>query len=448
LFPVEGDPLHRLFGRRLSGLMMALVLVLVCLSPPVRALWGIPGTVRIAAGQHHLLPRGLPRCCHLSLDCDGIVEVAPGPGNDGRVMISSVGPGMARLDVRLFGVLPLRRVQVEVLPELRLVPGGQAIGILLEPEGVIVIGTGGVEEEGGRTTSPARDRGLRVGDVVLRVDGRPVNSNAELAEAVHRCGREGRPARLTVRRGGEMFEVSVRPALCRRSGRFRIGLYVRDGAAGVGTLTFYDPTSRRYAALGHIIADPQTRRPVDVRQGAIVLAAVSGIQPGRRGQPGEKIGIFVPDGEEWGSIDANTPFGIVGRLKTGFPGDQEPVPVALADSVHPGPAEILTVVDQQRVQRFKVEVVRVQRQQQPSSRGMVIRITDGRLLQRTGGIIQGMSGSPILQDGRLIGAVTHVFVNDPTRGYGVFVEWMLQETGLLSGTISDNRRWPAPRPAA
>ncbi|MGE5702682.1 MAG: SpoIVB peptidase, partial [Clostridia bacterium] len=215
---------------------------------------------------------------------------------------------------------------------------------------------------------------------------------------------------------------------------YRMGLYIRDSAAGVGTLTFYEPKSGAYGALGHVISDVDTGQAIVVGDGQIVQASVTSIEKGESGNPGEKFARFYNESVVLGNITKNTPFGIFGKMKESPKRSyyQEAIPVALAEQVQEGPAKILTVVDGQRVEEFDIEIVNVVKQHFPATKGMIIRVTDKRLLDKTGGIVQGMSGSPIIQNGKLVGAVTHVFVNDPTSGYGCFIEWMLQDAGLSS----------------
>lgn len=209
-----------------------------------------------------------------------------------------------------------------------------------------------------------------------------------------------------------------------------LGLYLKDPAAGVGTLTFWEPVRKVYGALGHMIAGDIGA--VLESEGRIVPAHIHGIQPGERGRPGEKLGIFEA-GPALGTIEKNTGFGIFGTLLRA-PGPSQPlVPVALAHEVRQGDAQMLTVVEGGKVEAFDVRVVSVQRQAKPGGKGLVIEVTDPRLIERTNGIVQGMSGSPILQGGKLIGAVTHVFINNPLRGYGVLAEWMVYEAGLGTG---------------
>lgn len=418
-----------------------MVLILTANAGPFRSLALFPSRLRLAQGQEKHLLLGLPVPVYVRADRRGLIMVNGQPlgGHGWRVIrgqsldLQPVGQGQARLELRLLGIVPLRSLAVEIFPPVEVVPGGHSIGVLLRAEGVLVVGYSSLVDRAGKPAWPAREAGIKVGDVIRRVDGQVVNSDEELARIIDEDGRRTHRVRLEVRRGDEAFSRTVEPRFDTRTGRYRIGLFVRDGTAGVGTLTFYDPATRRYSALGHVITDQTTNRPVDVLEGQIVQATVAGIEQGRRGQPGEKIGMFVENRDVIGNIEMNTSFGIMGTLNQPLPNPLFPGPVtiAMASEVRLGPAEILTVVSDRKLERYKVRVLKAFRQDQPGAKGMVIKITDPRLLRRTGGIVQGMSGSPILQDGKLIGAVTHVFVNDPTRGYGVYMEWIAAEAGLL-----------------
>lgn len=221
----------------------------------------------------------------------------------------------------------------------------------------------------------------------------------------------------------------------------RLGVYLEDTAAGVGTLSFYHPASGRYAALGHMVTDSRTGEQAIINNGRIVPALIAGIRRGSKGQPGEKIGLFQERAPSLGIITKNSSIGIFGELTNLVASNQPTLPVAMAHEVELGPAYIRTVIDGDKVEQFDVKIVKVNKQTKPGIKGMVIEITDPRLLEITGGIVQGMSGSPIIQNQKLVGVITHVFVNDPTRGYGVFAEWMVHEAGLFAQD-------PAAAPAA
>lgn len=338
------------------------------------------------------------------------------------------------VELRFLGWLPLQRALVRVVPEMSVVPGGHAVGILLSSNGLVVVRTSGVTTADGAERAPAQEAGLVAGDIIVEAGGVSVNHPVELESLVESYGRQGKALPLTIKRKGEELRLSVTPVLAQDPGgrgvRYMLGVYLKDPAAGVGTLTFWDPVSGRYGALGHMIAEGG--EAASLTDGRIVAAEIHGINPGSRGRPGEKVGIFEP-GDALGTIEKNTPVGIFGQLIRPPRAVAQPVPIALSHEIKEGKAEILTVIEGGRVESFEVQIVSVQRQSRPSGKGLVIRVSDPRLIERTNGIVQGMSGSPILQDGKLIGAVTHVFINDPLRGFGVLAEWMVYEAGLGTG---------------
>ncbi|HHV78932.1 MAG TPA: SpoIVB peptidase [Firmicutes bacterium] len=414
--------------RRFIGVILAVFIVAAAISPPVRALLTFPDRVKLADDNRYDLGFRVPfitvRCRDQSIiqtsSCDPFsVEARSG--------------GTSAFDVLLFGKVPVKRVRVDVLPRLRLIPGGHSIGVLLRSKGVIVTGLSPVVNPVGQAKYPAKEAGIRQGDVILTVNGENVKSESHMAMAVNEAGKSGRIVEITAKSiDGRIYTTFAKPEFCVETRRYRIGLWVRDGAAGVGTLTFLDPQAMRYAALGHIITDADTGRPLEVSDGEIVRATVTAVESGRSGRPGEKIGVFVQDEDALGSIDMNSRYGISGTLYRMLenPFYPEPLPIAMGHEVHVGPAEIITVVEEQRMEKFCAEIIKVAGSSDIDGKNLVIKITDPRLLKKTGGIIQGMSGSPIIQEGKLVGAVTHVFVNDPTKGYGVFIENMILESGI------------------
>lgn len=343
-------------------------------------------------------------------------------------------PGTFQARVALHGLIPLKTLVFEVRPVPRVYPGGQAVGLLLHAKGVIVIGYADVIATDGSRVSPAARAGLMVGDLILSIDGRPATSDQVVKEAICRAGREGRPVVLQVNRRGRLLRFKVQPRLCRRAGCYRIGLLIRDATAGVGTLTFYHPETRLYGALGHVVMDATTAHPVELAKGSLVEAFIQGVRPGEKGKPGEKIGVINENSSLSGTIEANTEYGIFGHLNRlpEHPLFRAPIPVALAHQVHPGRAQMLTVLTGNRLESFDVEIQRVNPFYEKGRKDLIVRVTDPRLLHFTGGIIQGMSGSPLIQDGRLVGAVTHVFISTPEKGYGIFAERMVRACGLLA----------------
>ncbi len=348
-------------------------------------------------------------------------------------------PGIIDLDLRLFGIFPLKRITLEVVPPVKVIVGGHSIGVLVHAQGVVVVGYADISGGG----CPAKDAGILPGDIIVRIEGKAVQSDSQVSFLIDNLARQKDELRIQVKRGGEYREIKVRPAYCPETKRYRIGLYVRDGAAGIGTLTFFEPATRVYGALGHMIYDSKNNRPLDLGDGRIVEASVQGIQRGGRGRIGEKIGIFMDGGKISGDIRKNTTYGIFGTMKGEVTNSiyRGLVPVAMGYQIREGKAKMLTVLSGNKIEEFDVEIIRVFAQPRPDGKAFIIKVVDKGLLEKAGGIVQGMSGSPIIQDGKLVGAVTHVFINDPTRGYGVLAESMLAEAGLLSS--SEQNKQPA-----
>lgn len=315
------------------------------------------------------------------------------------------------------GILP-----EDYAPKL-LIPGGECLGIRLFSEGVIVLSFRELDD-GKSKICPAKSAGLRVGDVILAVDGKRVNSVAEFTDAMN-CG--GETVKLSARRGDAEETFTVSPV--RDGDSARIGAVVRDSTAGLGTVTFYDPETGLIGCLGHPICDRDTGDIFTISGGSLISARVVGVEKGRVGDPGELIGSdFGTD--SLASLYENGEAGIFGVVTDSSRFDGETaIAVAGEDDVVKGEAEILCCINGVSAERYTVEIVNVRDLDDGDLRDLEIRITDPGLLSVTGGIVQGMSGSPIIQNGKLIGAVTHVLVNDPTRGYGIFIENMLDAAG-------------------
>ncbi|OEF98456.1 SpoIVB peptidase [Desulfuribacillus alkaliarsenatis] len=402
--------------KKIIGLILAIVVVTGALSTPFQEFSSIPLQLRLFEGQM----ANLNVSSLIETVLDDNQEVIAVSGTE----IQTLRTGMTDITFKLFGLLPIKRVQVQVLPETKLYPGGHSIGVKLKSEGVMVVGFYLVDVED-KKVSPGEQANLRVGDYILSINGQKVSDVSSITNFVD----GNRKLEMEVKRNDRIFTTTVEPQLDSKTNNHRLGLYIRDSAAGVGTLTFYDPKTNMYGALGHVITDMDTGQPIEVGSGEIFSSRVTSIDKGQKGKPGEKKCTIGSDSDRLGNILANNSLGIYGKL-TDIPNDyfgDAPLPIALAHDVKTGPAHIYTVVKGEKVERFDIEIVNVIPQRFSSTKGMVIRVTDERLLAITGGIIQGMSGSPIIQDGKIVGAVTHVFVNDPTMGYGCYIEWMLKE---------------------
>jgi stage IV sporulation protein B len=335
-----------------------------------------------------------------------------------------------RLEWDLFGLAPVKEVHLGASPEIRLVPGGQSIGILLQTNGAMVVGFSPVITSGGNAAFPARDAGVHVGDMIFAINGRPVCSDDEVREIITDSSQNRQEMEISLKRKDETYLAQIQPQYCVETDSMRIGLFIRDNAGGIGTLTFYDPQSSVYGALGHVISDSYINAPLDIRQGKILPARVEDVKKGSRGAPGEKVGVFAGK-KDYGNVTQNEACGIYGTL-TDSPRNPlyDSLPIAYAHQIQVGKASILTVISQQEIQEFEIMIDRIL-PGKDDGKNMIMRIVDPVLLSVAGGIVQGMSGSPIIQNNRIVGAVTHVFVSDPTRGYGVFIENMLMESGVL-----------------
>ena len=304
----------------------------------------------------------------------------------------------------------------------QLIPMGKAVGIKLFADGVLVVATSDLNA-GER--SPAEDCGLKEGDLILRINEEEIQSTEHLQSILQENGTT--PLRLTIRRGGKTSAVETSALLC-DDGVYRLGVWIRDSMAGIGTLTFYDPETGHYGALGHGITDVDTHVLMPLSSGSIMETSVKAVKKGQRGDPGELKGDFSVQ-KDVGTVSANTDAGIFGVAEeSAFANAGEAIPVAEPDEVRLGPATILCTISGDETESYEVEIVRLCPDKQ-DMRNLLLRVTDQRLLDSTGGIVQGMSGSPIIQSGKLVGAVTHVMVNDPTQGYGIFMENMLNMVG-------------------
>lgn len=408
--------------RRAAGVVASMLLAASWFSPMQTTLRTLPDTLALSEGQVSTVKLG-----GLTLSGDALTVTAAQDetlSDVGAVDVSVPTSGKSEMLLSLFGI-PLKKVEVAVSPEKRLIPGGQALGIAMRTEGVLIVGVSDVAEG----ISPARNAGLAAGDVIRSINGTAVTTAEQLTALLNAPGTVDLSAlEIAYDRAGKRYTTRLTPYRETTTGSAKLGAWVRDSTAGVGTLSFYDPDTGRYAALGHAITDGDTGEVLSVSEGQVLRAHVVAVQKGRSGAPGELKGSFLREGEVLGDIRANTILGVYGSLSSPAVNALYPdgLPVGLRSGVHTGAASILSTVDGEGVKEYAVEIVRVNQQSAPAPKSMVIRVTDERLLDLTGGIVQGMSGSPILQDGRIIGAVTHVFVNDPTQGYGLYIDWMLE----------------------
>ena len=299
-----------------------------------------------------------------------------------------------------------------------LIPVGKTIGITVDLNGVSVVNTSEFENSDGKISSPAQEAGIKAGDVIMKINNKPVTSAKELPETSN-----GEKITVLISRNGEQKEIEVTPKKDLTDGKYRIGVWLKDSTSGIGTLTYYDPETHEFGALGHGICESGSTL-CEITDGKILDAEVTSINRGEKGSPGELIGIFADN--NLGSIIKNSNTGIYGEVDSELNISAESIEVAPRSEVYEGDAVIICNIKGKEVCEYSADIQKINNNES-AVKGMIIKITDENLIEKTGGIVQGMSGSPIIQNGKLVGAITHVFVNDPTRGYGIFIENMLAE---------------------
>lgn len=330
----------------------------------------------------------------------------------------------AQASLRLFGILPIKTVEIQKTDEILLVPCGQAFGIRMLMDGIMVVEIGEVKTENG-ICRPAADAGLREGDIIRTVGGKPIDSTESFRSAA--C--TGAPLQLSVLREDKVFETQLTPVYSVQQECWQTGIWVRDSTAGIGTLTYYEPSTGCFGGLGHPICDPDTGKRIPLAKGEADSVTISGARRGQPGVPGQLRGYFSTK-EPIGTLSCNERCGLFGTLSQP-PSDAPAIPMAFKQEITTGEAVILSTVTGDTPQAFSIEIESID--YTSDTQNMVIEVTDEALLRTTGGIVQGMSGSPILQDGRLVGAVTHVFVGEPSKGYGIFAETMYEVSRSTSG---------------
>jgi SpoIVB peptidase len=320
--------------------------------------------------------------------------------------------------------MEIKNIEVYILPQKNVTPGGMCIGVSLFTNGVIVAGNSDISCQDGKKVNPAMQAGLFDGDIITKVNGQQLLNARQLGQLVEES--KDKPIKLSVLRNNKSVEVNITPAYDVYEKKYRLGLWLRDSTAGIGTITYADNENKKYAALGHAITDPDTGTILPVGTGEIVECTINDIVKGKKGIPGELKGSFRLNSPAYGSISANTEFGLYGDTYSDIINELYPqgVQVASRNSVKEGKATILTTVDGQGIQEYEINIIKANKQDVRASKSMIIEVTDQRLLEKTGGIVQGMSGSPILQNGKLIGAVTHVLISDPQKGYALYIDWM------------------------
>lgn len=335
--------------------------------------------------------------------------------------------GKQTLEVSFLDALKVKNIDVNVLPKTTVIPVGNIAGVKLYTSGVLVVGMSEIEGNDSKKYKPYENTGIKEGDTIIKIDDKEISTTEDLIKTVNMSN--GEDIKVKFIHQEETKECSMTPVRTNNS-EYKLGLWVRDSAAGVGTVTFYEPSTKTFGALGHGITDIDTNELINISSGEFITTRILNITKGESGEPG-KIQGTVENQKNIGTISKNSKFGIYGKvdnLASLNIDKSKEVEVALRDEIKTGKATILCSLDNGQPKEYEIEIQKIYKENNYDNKSMQIKVTDQRLIDKTGGIIQGMSGAPILQNGKFVGAVTHVLVNNPLEGYAVFGDIMLKQS--------------------
>lgn len=338
--------------------------------------------------------------------------------------LCSLAEGDYKVDVTTLGFIPVKTMEVSVIPHKYLIPDGRAVGIKLDTGGITVVS---VSEEA--QTQSVRDAGITPGDIILAVNDVGISNKEAFCHMIDSSN--GSTVKLTISRDGNTKDCYVTPVADPKGG-YRLGLWMKDGITGIGTLTFYDPQSKTWGALGHGISDEDTGKPASAKSGTLLPAGIVSVEKSHKNMPGELKGYICEDATLMGDVKANNDLGVYGTSDAKDVFGSKALKAATRSQVKEGKATILASLDGGVPEGYDVEIEKVYRKTLFPGKGMLIKVTDKQLLEKAGGIVQGMSGSPIIQNNMIVGAITHVFVKDPAYGYGIFIDSMINQTENIS----------------
>lgn len=399
-------------------LKISLILILLVSYFYTCSMISIPRNIVIMEGEN----LNLKMATGLSLtsqDQDTVLTAS----NINKLKISEAG--VEKLRLNLFGNIKIKDVNVDVVPKTKVIPIGTAIGMKLYTKGVLVVGMSQIKDENDEKKRPYENSGIEQGDTIIAINNNEVSNTNELIEEVNNSN--GNAITVKYEKNNETLETSITPV--KSGNEYKLGLWVRDAAAGVGTLTFYEPNTNSFMALGHGISDIDTEKIVDIASGELITASILTIKKGVKGTPGEIRGT-IENGNNIGKIGKNTNLGVYGTVTNknylNISGMEE-MEVATRSEIQEGKAQIICQLDNNGRKTYEIEIEKIYLANNTDNKSMLIKVTDKELLEKTGGIIQGMSGAPVIQNGKFVGAVTNVLVNDPTQGYAIFGDMMIKQ---------------------
>ena len=333
--------------------------------------------------------------------------------------------GKINLSLNLFNKIPLKQIDVDIIKKTKVVPLGDAIGLKLYTKGVLVVGMSEIKGENEVSYKPYQDSGIKEGDMIIEINNNKINNTEDLIKNVNSS--DGNKIDIKYLREEETCNTSIIPVKTENN-EYKIGLWVRDAQAGVGTATFYEKETKKFCALGHAITVIDTGEIVNIANGELVSTNIVSITKGKKGSPGQIKGV-IDGSKTLGDIQKNTPFGLYGKISeyNDITSGEDEIEVALRDEIQEGNAEIICELEDGKKEKYNIKIEKIFLGNSSDNKSMKIKIVDDKLIQKTGGIIQGMSGSPIIQNGKFVGAVTHVLVQSPTEGYAVFADMLIKQ---------------------
>ena len=329
------------------------------------------------------------------------------------------------IEFKLFNLIPIKTQKIHLLEQNKVLVSGSAVGLVLKTNGVLVVGSSPVSTPDGERDI-CMDGDIKIGDTILQIENETVENVANISKIVNKEKNRGKDLNVKLVRNNKTIDVRVKPCYDIKEENYKLGIWARDDASGIGTLT-YITDGNRFGSLGHPICDSDTKKQIDLKEGKLYNCSILGVNKGISGSPGEIKGLFMQGKNEQGVVEKNNNYGVFGTVSAGSNLIKACKEYEIGGrlSVKPGKAQIRCCIDGSKIECFDIEIIKTNFQNHSNDKSMVIRVTDPDLIARTGGIVQGMSGSPIIQNNKIVGAVTHVFISDPTKGFGVYIDWML-----------------------
>lgn len=332
----------------------------------------------------------------------------------------------SKIEIKALNLITVATYDVQISND-EIIVCGNTIGVSMSTDGVTIVGFSGVNSDSG-IIYPFKNCDIKIGDRIKSINGFDISKIDDIDKSINDNKLESNDVDYSIIRNGKTIYGKVKPIFDISAKMYKLGLWIREDASGIGTLTFINPDNNRFGALGHGICENGSDEPLIIKTGTVHQCEVLGVNKGSKGNTGEIKGLFTPSASSEGTIDKNNKYGVYGYLKKGSQYiSSNKIKIGGKLSVKPGKAKILCCIDGKSVKSYDIEIIKTSRQNKSNPKSLVIRVVDKELLNTTGGIIQGMSGSPIIQNNKLVGAITHVFVNDPTKGFGIYLDWMLEQ---------------------